>query len=149
MLKCNDDNCLVCSSATACTICNDTFAVQSGTNWCEKCHNPCYKCSSLSATACTSCLIGYYLSGSTCPNCPPLCSSCTNASLCLTCKDNSSYLNTIGNTTATCTSCPANCSTCTYNDSNATAGIGIGLGLVSCTSCLANYQLSHQYPYSC
>ena len=58
-------------------------------------------------------------------------------------------MKTTSNTTATCTSCPAKCQTCTYNDTNFTTGINVGLGIVSCTTCLNNFQLSYQYPYSC
>ncbi len=84
-----------------------------GTTQCYPCFAPlCQSCNQTTATVCNSCVLGaavnannvcaclsgFYQDGALCPRCPYQCQTCSVASVCTTCADNT----TRDNTTNTC-----------------------------------------------
>ena len=145
-----DPACLTCtgSSPSACSSCNAQY-YSSGPNQCSACHPLCDGCTGPDSTSCSACASGkyaidgtntcvsacsdhapnYYLDGSICKQCDPLCATCTGAgnSLCSTCA--SSIYSVQATTTCvslcslyatnyfldgtTCKPCNSFCATCT------------------------------------
>ena len=99
-------DCYTCNSAGNCTSCSATdFRLLNSTinrcipfegyydnltAGCALCASSCQAC--LSATACSLCKQGYYLSNASCLSCPATCLSCLSSTYCLLCKSGN-YLN--------------------------------------------------------
>ena len=76
--------CSICDN-TKCYVCDVGYTLQSDFKCSmDQCNSPCRLCG-LTSTTCVSCVVGHYLSGSTCPSCDPTCKSCSNSSSCMTC----------------------------------------------------------------
>lgn len=94
---------------------------------------------------CLSCMSGYYLLNGTCTPCVLPCSSCSSATKCLSCENNTS-LYIYSDTANTCLNCNDSnigiswCATCSQN--NITLPI-------SCLTCLPGYYLSSPSCLSC
>lgn len=73
---------------------------------CDKCILPCDKCTASNVNSCSTCITGYYLSGTMCAFCPSSCISCTSPTVCTSCYPGY-YLK--GNI---CTPCVYPCLTC-------------------------------------
>jgi hypothetical protein len=96
----------------------------------DPCTTPCNSCSG-SVTSCTSCLAGFYKTGSTCPECDPKCAACSaaGATTCTACFEGSTL---VGNDclpscrdgefqlspTSPCLICNSNCLTCDATNPN-------------------------------
>ena len=74
--------CIQASKAIAC----DPGTFDNGSGACSSCDTTkCLECDA-SATTCTACPEGKYLSSSACSTCPTGCGTCRDASVCMTCK---------------------------------------------------------------
>jgi hypothetical protein len=71
----------------------------------------CLSCSS--ATTCTACVQGFFLSGSSCASCTiiPHCKSCESSSTCTQCQEGS-VMDYTSNTCSPCESLISGCITC-------------------------------------
>ena len=110
--------CTTCTS-TGCSTCTTGFVLDSASSSCMSCPSYCAACDT--AGACTSCLEGYYLSGSKCLTCPAGCSKCVDNSTCTTCKTGYFLNNNTG-----CSKCLDNCDVC--------------VDAVSCITCKSYYE---------
>ena len=84
---------------------------------------------------CYNCIIGYYLTGTTCTLCSTTmegCSICSNSSICLSCVSGY-YLYTSDNKCHTCTSNVTNCQLCKFNTTS---------NVTECAECNEGYFLN-------
>ena len=86
-------NCADCNSS-ACLACNSGYTLNNITSTCD-CDSSCMNCLSLtsnscsnctSASDCSGCAAGYYLSGNTCLQCLHYCEACGDNSTCSSCN---------------------------------------------------------------
>lgn len=92
---------------------------------CVTCPTSCLTCTSLAV--CTTCTVGYYISGTTCVACMPVCKTCSTAASCLTCPSTATLVGGVCTcpastffdiNTKTCLACSTlqpNCNTCIYS----------------------------------
>ena len=116
------DGCQTCFGSS-CQACKEGFFKVNGS--CTACGVAnCWKCSS--ASACLSCVDGYYwYSYTKCLKCFESCQTCYAGTLesCTSCRDGYSFSPTLG-----CVACPSECQTC-YSK------IGYGMTSVYCATC--------------
>ncbi|OAF69529.1 hypothetical protein A3Q56_02727, partial [Intoshia linei] len=100
-------NCLICSDATMCTLCDSSFYLISGT--CSACSLHCLECTS--ATTCSKCIDRYYFDSTTtlCAACPANCDKCSAKETCDTCLTSSYYFDDVSKS---CAMCMGNCLKC-------------------------------------
>jgi hypothetical protein len=163
-----------CLPANSCPI--GTYANSTTLN-CENCISPCASCSNLGSN-CTSCVSpNLFYNGNcvpTCPNnmypstgncliCTGLCSTCLNASYCLSCTSNF-YFNgscviasscpsgTFANLTAlNCDNCTSPCATCSNTAVNCTSCVPSNFYYdgICASSCLNGMYQSGTYCFNC
>ncbi|CAG9330186.1 unnamed protein product [Blepharisma stoltei] len=128
----------------------ESLKIQSNQRFLQTCTSPCLGCNPRSSTACTSCVTGYYLSGSSCIACLPQCSTCSSSTTCIVCLDtvhtsplyctcptNSSLIGSscvcnqgyYFSSNKVCSACATQCSVCSVSSSN-------------CTTCLDTVHMS-------
>ncbi len=131
------DTCVACSTTTNCNACTEllTGTNVTGVNCtncntpfyslvdgsCVTCDNATYNCATCEEDAagsffCSSCNAGYYLNATDqkCWACPATCLTCSSATVCLTC-DNNTYFTDGSSLCALCTTSSYPILTCQYN----------------------------------
>ena len=116
-----------------------------------RCNLPCDTCEINNGGSCTSCIPGYYLAGSSCLRCDPVCLTCvTTESTCTSCHMGYTYQSAT-NTCAqicepyeyfdtalqVCMLCPPNCRTCSWSNPDTCNSCHDGFMLLSgrCERC--------------
>ncbi|EPY15106.1 hypothetical protein STCU_12342 [Strigomonas culicis] len=106
-VKCNVENCALCSKENFCYQCNtDQAFVADSNGQCAYCTDHCATCTS---TDCTACGDGYKLTDGTCTALCSIagCSTCVSATACATCDSDLTLLSD-----STCSCGIAHCKTC-------------------------------------
>ena len=144
------NNCLSCNSPNylyqaTCVASCPSGSFQDTATTCMSCNTGCSLCSS--STICSSCLTGFYLSGSQCLSCNPSCFSCSGglANNCFSCNNPNLLYQT---------TCVASCPSGSFQDTGATCmSCNTGCSLCSsstiCSSCLTGFYLSGSQCLSC
>lgn len=135
-VRCSVANCQRCLSQTVCVQCSIGFYLVTPSNTsCLPCASSCIACTGSTASSCTSCMRGYYLTGgNTCSLCASNCLECNGTAFCLDCR-----MGTFVNATGSCAACVAPCITCTANSTGClSCVIGFYLSGFSCMPCENN-----------
>ena len=152
---CPTYDCYYCASSGLCTQCSATDnRYLSNTSRClpnsgyyddgsnslaPACNANCLTCTT-SATYCTTCAAGKYLTGTnTCAACITNCAACTAATSCTTCNTGYTYTAANNSCWLNCSTI-SHCSTCTYTTSLAcsTCANGYYLSTNTCPACITN-----------
>ena len=108
----------------ACT--STQYMTSSSPPTCVNCDTGCSGCAS-SSSSCTGCIAGYFISGSTCISCMPVCKTCSDSTTCSSCLSNLTFIGSacgcsssyfLDPVSITCQSCSyfhSSCDVCSYD----------------------------------